>query len=109
MALVLALPVSATIHPKAHKLCTTLSTSAGYTLKDRYNGALVSDEMKAISEGGYSGEFKDYLFAVTASAYEEPQYSSEEYKEKHIVEFENAHYMRCINSLNENQNPYGLE
>ena len=78
--------------------CKVLEMFAGRVMERRQNGALMSDLIRIIDNGDYE-EINDRMMKkIIVSAYDKPLYSTDDYKQKAILQFKNDIYMKCYRS-----------
>lgn len=101
--LLLVLPIfanAAKIDPKQHQqLCEQLHLIAKIFMDNRQDGLPVIDAMK-INDNSFTKDEDKYMHEIVQKiildAYAQPQFGTQEYKQKESREFANKYYVGCM-------------
>lgn len=78
----------------AHETCKALSTLGGSIMRGRQEGVPMSRMMEIALEG--DAVLTKFKQAFVELAYLEPRYSSDEFKQRAIRDFEDSRYQECL-------------
>lgn len=103
LSILLCLPIfanAAKVDPKQHQqYCEQLYLTAKIFMEFRQAGLPVIDAMK-ISDDAYAESKDKYAYEILQKiildAYEQPQFGTDEYKQRESIEFGNKYYLGCM-------------
>lgn len=89
VALAIALP----FHVSASEMCETMGKLAEVIMEERQEGAKMRDMYSIVNTEIGKGLIRE--------AFKEPRYSTQEMRDRAIVDFGNDVYRECISSMNQ--------
>jgi len=79
--------------------CKEVSDLASTMMECRQNGVPIA-ELLSYVDTKEMADIRSSVTAIAIEAYEEPNWSTEEFKKKSVVEFGNRWYMLCLKGRN---------
>ncbi|WP_237673995.1 hypothetical protein [Vreelandella profundi] len=80
--------------------CQTMAQAANAVMMERQKGTPKHQVVQTLkNENAYTG----YAKAVVEDAYEQPFFSSAEYKMKRVIQFTNKAYKLCLTTFNQSR------
>ena len=96
IAAILAVSILATAtpaHAKPH--CETIAGLAASIMNGRQNGMTLTESIN-ISNESENEAVRNLSVALTMDAYEKPRYSTPEFRQREVVEFQNKVHLACL-------------
>jgi len=100
LILVIAISVmSANAQDSTFEICKNMEAFAEQVMENRQDGVPMADMYELIMKLDVPKEAKESMFLILKAAFKEPRFSSEEYKKKAVVDFQNTTFLSCMEAL----------